>query len=363
MKKIQFLTIIGLFSCLCAYGLISAPVQINTTSFHNEPDGIGQSFIMPEAAWITGIQLKMKNLGNYNPVNCRIDLQNYTNEAIFSAALRSVELSSNTIPSEIADWVYIQFDTPYRAQKYQELAWVYKKYQIGNTIGLSEGNPYKEGARFRRYSDGTIGISTELDFAFIVEYANKIPGYDSDGDGLPDSWEVLHGLDPKSDLFGENADMEGDGYTNKQELEGHTHPLNADTDNDGLPDGWEGSYNLNPLLNDSKSDTDADGSTALEEFTFGTCPTNSGDFFYFDTVTFTQEINNVIIEWSTPNEVDHYYLDHSDTLEPNSWIINPTKIFNLSTITSLTIPSTTNTCRFYRVRAYRNPSYLGALAE
>lgn len=79
---------------------------------------------------------------------------------------------------------------------------------------------------------------------------------DTDGDGLPDSWERFY--------FG-NLDHDGtedsdhDGLTNLQEYHAGTDPTKPDTDGDGMPDGWEVLYHLAPLVNDSALDLDADG--------------------------------------------------------------------------------------------------------
>jgi len=40
--------------------------------------------------------------------------------------------------------------------------------------------------------------------------------WDADGDGMPDSWEQAHGLNPR-DASDRNADADGDGYTNLEE--------------------------------------------------------------------------------------------------------------------------------------------------
>ena len=59
---------------------------------------------------------------------------------------------------------------------------------------------------------------------------------DSDGDGLPDGWEVRNGLNPTNGGDA-NADPDGDGLTNSQEYARGTNPNSADTDGDGKPDG------------------------------------------------------------------------------------------------------------------------------
>ena len=55
---------------------------------------------------------------------------------------------------------------------------------------------------------------------------------DSDGDGLPDGWEIAQGLDAKpvsgiTGLAGRDADADGDGFSNWEEFMGDTPPTNA----------------------------------------------------------------------------------------------------------------------------------------
>jgi hypothetical protein len=120
---------------------------------------------------------------------------------------------------------------------------------------------------------------------------------DADKDGLPDWWEIAHGLDPadngERDINnGPNGDPDNDGLTNKQEYDGkpgmgwkedHTNPLNHDTDGDGYPDKWE--YDSNrwdptdpnshpDYINNPAEDTDHDGFTDKDEIEAGTDPTN-----------------------------------------------------------------------------------------
>ena len=87
---------------------------------------------------------------------------------------------------------------------------------------------------------------------------------DTDGDGMPDGWEVEYGLDPLVPDAGNDPD--GDGLTNGEEFDIGTDPQNPDTDSDGMPDGWEVDNGLDPLVDDSLSDPDADGLFNIYEY-------------------------------------------------------------------------------------------------
>lgn len=128
---------------------------------------------------------------------------------------------------------------------------------------------------------------------------------DLDGDGLPDDWENLHGLDlNNSDDAGEDPDM--DGLTNTDEYNHSTDPNKEDTDGDGVDDGTEVTQGSNPLDpdnfapkdsdddempdywesqnsldphddSDAKDDADRDGYSNLLEFKSGTDPNDFHD--------------------------------------------------------------------------------------
>ena len=112
---------------------------------------------------------------------------------------------------------------------------------------------------------------------------------DTDGDGMPDGWEYFNGEyvnyhwapDPNN-ASDADEDLDGDGLTNYQEYLAGTDPWNPDTDGDGMPDGWELHYSLNPLdPSDAYLDNDAAGEdggiyywTNLVEYQHNTDPNN-----------------------------------------------------------------------------------------
>jgi len=73
-----------------------------------------------------------------------------------------------------------------------------------------------------------------------------------------------------------DTDSDGDGLSDVRErLLYGTDPAFADSDGDALPDGWEVTCGLNPLLDDALSDFDNDGLPAIYEYYHGTDPTNA----------------------------------------------------------------------------------------
>lgn len=94
---------------------------------------------------------------------------------------------------------------------------------------------------------------------------------DSDNDGLPNNEEFSFGTDPNK------ADEDNDGLNDSQEIKTHrTSPFRADTDGDGLNDGAEVlTHGTDPL----RPDTDSDGVTDGAEVAAGTNPADAPTVF------------------------------------------------------------------------------------
>jgi hypothetical protein len=120
----------------------------------------------------------------------------------------------------------------------------------------------------------------QLKAVFSLPFEELPPlGTDTDGDGIPDSWEEDHDLDPEVPSDG-NGDADGDGLSNHQEYLLGTNPNEADSDGDGLLDGFEIDNNLVPTngdqdgngINDGLDDFDGDGATNSSEQDSGSDP-------------------------------------------------------------------------------------------
>jgi hypothetical protein len=104
---------------------------------------------------------------------------------------------------------------------------------------------YLEGS-----SSGT-PVSSSL-FSFIVD--------DTDGDGLPDSFELAYTSPSSNTSMIPGDDSDSDGLTNIEEYLAGTTPNNSDSDGDTLQDGAEiAGAGARPATDPIKADTDGDG--------------------------------------------------------------------------------------------------------
>lgn len=125
----------------------------------------------------------------------------------------------------------------------------------------NDGDGFNNEAEFLAGSDPLDELSTPLD---------------TDGDGLPDAWE----LEKFGSLTAQNGtgDPDGDFATNREEFQGGSDPNNPDSqpdnDSDTLPDGWERRF-FGSLEQDADDDFDGDGFTNAQEAAAGSNPARS----------------------------------------------------------------------------------------
>ncbi len=90
------------------------------------------------------------------------------------------------------------------------------KKNHGDTSGLSVKSRAEDGSfKYRRLPKDSykLGIITDpMQMGGYPEYKGT-PYVDTDGDGMPDVWEIANGLNP-NDPSDANGDINGDGYTN-----------------------------------------------------------------------------------------------------------------------------------------------------
>ncbi len=127
-------------------------------------------------------------------------------------------------------------------------------------------------ARENRSDRGAMLALASLLVVFSLMVAVATPAgayyYDSDGDGLPDFYEIKHGI--HGEVTDEGNDWDGDGLLDTQEDVnrngivdvGETDPANWDTDGDGISDGIEGlvdsTQDQDTLINALDLDSDGD---------------------------------------------------------------------------------------------------------
>ncbi|MDI6917298.1 MAG: hypothetical protein QMC80_05825 [Thermoplasmatales archaeon] len=161
--------------------------------------------------------------------------------------------------------------------------------------------------------------------------ANELLSSDKSGNML-DKGEIENRLNPI--VFDAYTDPDNDELPNVDEFIHHTIPTGADgwdSDDDNMPDAWEVRYDLNPIKADATIDSDNDGLTNYEEYTYslplgwafsthgiwwnGTNPTNwdtDGD-----KISDKDEINN----WYTYEKIQaEYYFDNSVVFSDNYFI-------------------------------------------
>jgi hypothetical protein len=173
-------------------------------------------------------------------------------------------------------------------------------------------------------------IESRFDNAVVL---NQVEEIDSDGDGIrdpidncPDDYNPDQD-DMDNDEIGDicdncpndpnpdQADSDGDGI-------GDVCDIVNDTDGDGMPDAWEELYGLNPAVDDADGDLDEDGLSNIMEYKSGTYPNNQdtdgdtyqdgNDAFPLDPAEWADRDNDGIGDNSDPDNDNDSVADEAD---------------------------------------------------
>jgi hypothetical protein len=164
--------------------------------------------------------------------------------------------------------------------------------------GASNSTEFQQGTNPNEVENGMLSSSVSSPFVVLTRTFQDSFRVDTDGDGLPDWWELKYKLNPK--VIDSDSDVDADGVSalseflagrdpNIDDLVRETASLSSifalntstprlDTDNDSLPDWWELRYGLNEKLPNGLEDLDGDGATNFEEYARGTNPTQPDNF-------------------------------------------------------------------------------------
>ena len=127
--------------------------------------------------------------------------------------------------------------------------------------------------------------------------------------------------------------------------------VNPDTDGDGMPNAWEVAHGLNPNNPaDAGIDSDGDGFTNLQEYLAGTDPQNPSDAFRI-TATGVDTNNNFRLTFPTVAGKTYAVDTNADLTVTNGWHTFTNNLAGTGSLLTITDPTAlTQTNRFYRVR-------------
>ena len=173
--------------------------------------------------WNGGIQIADKDLPNGVPADVKalmrsdepFEMPHMTiipSEQTFDKVLENV---GATMPvRDIVDQRIVEEVKTGKAYYVNKLP---KKNPYGDMWGLADASKNEEGFfKYRRLAKDSYkdGIITDIEqMGGFPKYKKVKPYVDTDGDGMPDEWEIANGLNPK-DPSDANKDCTGDGYTN-----------------------------------------------------------------------------------------------------------------------------------------------------
>jgi Bacterial TSP3 repeat len=214
---------------------------------------------------------------DYSPVN-QGQLKNMAKAAALEMDARLPGGAGDAVHALVNGWSVPNAQTndfaPLNAGQLKNVAKLFYDRLIA--MGLATQYPWTENSKSAE--DFAICNIGQLKNLFSFDVPEFDPLRDGDHNDLPDAWEGQYfghiGVDP-------SGDADGDGLTNLTEYLNGTDPNTADSDGDSIPDGWELSQSLNPLVNDASLDPDGDGFTNFQEYQNNTDPND-----YYNAVPF-----------------------------------------------------------------------------
>jgi hypothetical protein len=117
-----------------------------------------------------------------------------------------------------------------------------------------------------------------------------------------------------------------------------------DTDGDGMPNSWETQYGLNPNVNDAAGDLDGDGARNLDEYQAGTAPNDPSSVLRLTVVSQAP----VIMRFNAAANVE-YTVQYKPSLSTATWSTLQTVPAGNARQVQVNDP-TPGALRFYRVR-------------
>jgi hypothetical protein len=130
-------------------------------------------------------------------------------------------------------------------------------------------------------------------------------------------------------------------------------PEPLDSDGDGLPDAWEMEHAGNLTALSGNNDSDGDGQTDLEEYLAGTDPLDAKDFLGPLKLIVALDSSSRTLQWPTKKNYSYRIETRHSFGGSSNWVqLDGTLATGSGATASVTLPSSVDSETYYRVRAF-----------